>query len=238
MTDDFFRFPHTPHLAWVGDGCLRGDKMLSSGDAEALLASEVIVEEKLDGANLGFSVGPTGALQAQNRGAYLQAPFLGQFARLGSWLVLHEDALLDALGDRLIAFGEWCAARHSLRYDRLPDWWLLFDVYDRQEQRFWNTARRNELARRLSVAVVPKVRCGRLGLKQLEKLLLTDSSHYRVGHMEGIVVRQENMDWLRSRAKLVRWDFTQGLGNHWRDRAIEWNRLSYPMVRTANDASR
>ena len=31
------------------------------------------------------------------------------------------------LGDRLILFGEWCAAQHSLDYETLPDWFLAFD---------------------------------------------------------------------------------------------------------------
>ena len=61
-------------------------------------------------------------------------------------LAAHEDKLFDALGTHLVAFGEWCAARHSLDYATLPDWWMLFDVYDRQEQRFWSTTRRNAMA--------------------------------------------------------------------------------------------
>jgi hypothetical protein len=52
---DFFRFPHTPHLAWLGDPPLRHDKQLSLQEAKSLLSSEVLIEEKLDGANLGFS---------------------------------------------------------------------------------------------------------------------------------------------------------------------------------------
>ena len=31
-----------------------------------------------------------------------------------------------------------------------------------------------------------------------------------------------------ARAKLVRADFTQAIEGHWRNRAIEWNRVSYP----------
>jgi hypothetical protein len=62
---DFFRFPHTPHLAWLGEGSPRVDKVLSSREAADLLAGEVVVEEKLDGANLGISVSENGALRVQ-----------------------------------------------------------------------------------------------------------------------------------------------------------------------------
>ena len=52
----FFRFPTTPHLAWLGGGATpREDKVLTPTEAAELLAGEVVVEEKLDGANLGWS---------------------------------------------------------------------------------------------------------------------------------------------------------------------------------------
>ena len=79
---DFFRFPHTPHLAWLGSGTPRDDKVLSPAEAQMLLEEEVVIEEKLDGANLGLSIGPDGAPQAQNRGQYLIAPYAGQFLSL------------------------------------------------------------------------------------------------------------------------------------------------------------
>ena len=75
---DFFRFPHTPHLAWLGEGSPRDDKVLSPDEVTALLASDVVVEEKLDGANLGLSLAPDGRLRVQNRGQYLAQPHAGQ----------------------------------------------------------------------------------------------------------------------------------------------------------------
>ena len=146
---DFFRFPHTPHLAWLGSGTPRDDKVLSPAEAQTLLAEAVVIEEKLDGANLGLSISPDGTLWAQNRGQYLIAPYAGQFEHLGHWIDAREDALFDALGENLILFGEWCAARHSVAYDHLPDWFLVFDVYDRSVCCFWSTARRDALARSL-----------------------------------------------------------------------------------------
>jgi hypothetical protein len=78
---DFFRFPHTPHIAWLASGVPRDDKVLSPGEVAELLAGDVVIEEKLDGANLGLSVSQDGVLRAQNRGQYLLQPFHGQFAR-------------------------------------------------------------------------------------------------------------------------------------------------------------
>ena len=39
-------------------------------------------------------------------------------------------------------------------------------------------------------------------------------------------MRRESAEWCESRAKLVRADFTQAIGEHWRNRRLEWNRLA------------
>ena len=224
---DFFRFPHTPHLAWLGEGSPRDDKVLSPREVTALLADDVVVEEKLDGANVGLSLAPDSGLRAQNRGQYLAQPHAGQFARLPAWLAQHFDALRAVLTPNLILFGEWCAARHSLDYPALPDWFLLFDVYDRSAGRFWSSARRNALASRAGLVTVPQVLQGKTTVTALWQLVATKPSHYRQGPLEGVVIRRESPEWCEARAKLVRHDFTQAIDTHWRKRAIEWNRLEY-----------
>jgi len=221
----FFRFPHTPHLAWLGEGEPRDDKVLSLVEAQALLAGEVVVEEKLDGANLGFSLSPDDSLLIQNRGQYLIEPHSGQFARLTTWLSSHSDVLRNALKPNLILFGEWCAARHSLDYSALPDWFLLFDVYDRTAGNFWSTARRNVLAQATGLAMASQIFCGHISLAELKRLVSNVQSSYRDGPLEGIVVRRESADWCEARAKLVRPNFTQAITSHWRKRPIEWNRV-------------
>ena len=60
MADEFFKFPHTPHLIWLGEGHPRGDKVLSPDEADRLLREPVILEEKVDGANVGISIDERG----------------------------------------------------------------------------------------------------------------------------------------------------------------------------------
>ncbi|WP_046110835.1 RNA ligase family protein [Aquincola tertiaricarbonis] len=232
MTGDFFRFPHTPHLAWLGPAESRADKVLSSSEAASLTAHTLTVEEKLDGANLGFSLGPEGELRVQNRGTYLSEPHVGQFTRLSAWLAAHGEGIAEALLDHhdspLILFGEWCAARHSLAYTRLPDWLLLFDVFDSGAGRFWSSTRRNAMAERLGLVTTPRVAQGHFHINDLIKGLDIWPSRFRDGPLEGVVVRKESADWCEQRAKLVRADFTQAIGEHWRGRQVEWNRLATP----------
>lgn len=228
---DFFRFPSTPHLAWLGDrSALRDDKLLSAEQADALLARPVVVEEKLDGANLGLSLDADGNLRAQNRGQYLAEPYGGQFSRLSAWLGQHDQALRDILTPGLILFGEWCAARHSLDYGALPDWFLAFDVYDKTNGTFWNTQQRNSLAAEAGLTVVPRVFEGHTSPSDLLRLVAETPSRYRTGQpLEGVVVRRETALICEARAKLVRADFTQAIDEHWRSRAIEWNSVDYTL---------
>jgi hypothetical protein len=169
-------------------------------------------------------------VQAQNRGQYLQAPFAGQFARLPDWLVQAGDrvelALLDLADTPVILFGEWCAARHSLGYDHLPDWFLLFDVYDKTQGLFWSVLRRNALAEAYGFATVPCLHQGSATLDHLKAMLRETPSRYRSGSLEGVVIRHDSQDWCEARAKLVRHDFTQAIDEHWSRRRVEWNRLA------------
>jgi len=225
MNQEFFRFPHTPHIAWLGKGSPRDDKVLNPADVENLLSGEILVEEKLDGANLGISVNAQGELQVQNRGQYLIEPYSGQFSRLGAWIKQHKYALLDHLEPSWILFGEWCAARHSISYQSLPDWFVLFDVYDRKHENFWSSDRRNRLAIALGLKTVPDLYRGRANLSQLIDLLNSSQSRYRNGPPEGIVIRRQSPEWCDARAKLVRAEFTQAIEEHWRGRNIEWNKV-------------
>ena len=223
--NDLFRYPHTPHIAWLGAVDPRDDKVMSPSSVALLLADKVVVEEKLDGANLGFSIGSDGSLRAQNRGQYLLPPFVGQFARLGHWLDMHRDQLLETLGASLIIFGEWCAARHSLDYDYLPDWWLFFDVYDREAKKFWSTERRHQTAREIGVVEVPCLRRGLVKFVELNDLVTHQISRFGEEPIEGLVVRREDSAWLHQSGKLVRPSFTQSITQHWRARTMTWNRL-------------
>jgi len=222
---DFFRFPHTPHIAWLGAGMPRDDKVLAEHEVASLLSGPVSVEEKLDGANLGISIGSGNRLHFQNRGQYLTRPFTGQFSRLTAWVAQHQNTLLDELSEHLIVFGEWCAAKHSLDYQNLPDWFVMFDVYDRTEHSFWSSKRRNDLAAKLDLATVPTLHQGKINLRELKNLLDISHSRYRAGPPEGLVVRKDSDDWCTARAKLVRAEFTQAISEHWRNRKLDWNKV-------------
>lgn len=224
MKSDFSKFPSTPHL-FLPDGVhIRGDKVLSLSQRQALLSNYLFVEEKIDGANLGISFDEDGGLLTQNRGAYLQLPASGQWKKLEEWLLPRMDGLRDALVDRYILFGEWCYAQHSVFYDRLPDLFLGFDVYDKLEKKFLSTSRRDTVLSKMGVVMVPAIARGRFTVQSLAALL--GKSKYGTQSAEGLYLRHDEGDWLVDRAKLVRPAFVQSIEAHWSRSPIRLNRVT------------
>ncbi|MCX8521611.1 MAG: RNA ligase family protein, partial [Rhodoferax sp.] len=88
-----------------------------------------------------------------------------------------------------------------------------------------STSRRNALAFSLGLATVPRLLEGRFTLSQVKDALNVQQSQFRQGVLEGLVIRRESAQWCETRAKLVRPDFTQTIGEHWSRRRIEWNRM-------------
>lgn len=223
----FVRFPRTPHLAWLGPDQPRDDKVLSPADVRDFLSHPVVVEEKVDGANLGISIGPDGDLRLQNRGSYLAMDSLHpQFRPLRQWIGHHRLRLTDALTPDLVVFGEWCYATHSIHYTHLPDWFIGFDVYDRTTEKFWSVDRRDPLMAAIGLAVAPRLGEGRFDLDGLTQLL--GRSHFTDGPAEGLYVRRDHEGHLERRAKLVRAEFTQAMGEHWSRAAIRPNTRVLP----------
>jgi ATP-dependent RNA circularization protein (DNA/RNA ligase family) len=228
MTTRLHKFPSTPHLAWLGTGPVRGDKVFTSPELSSFLDQPLIVEEKLDGANLGISLAVDGELRFQNRGNWLEGKLSNQWERLRHWGANHLAALQAFLPPNHILFGEWCYARHSVTYNRLPDWFIAFDVVDCGQQRFWSTIRRDRLLAELGLAVVPQIATGRFTLAELAERLKAPGA-FSSEPREGLYLRLEGPDWLTDRAKLVRSSFTQQITEHWSSRPLEKNELAIPV---------
>jgi hypothetical protein len=225
MSESFHKFPHTPHLVWFGNGSPRDDKVLKPAEVTEFLSGEVIVEEKVDGANLGLSLGPDGRVRAQSRGNYLASGRShAQWNPLWPWLAERRAILENGLSGGLMLFGEWCYARHTVPYDALPDWFLGFDIFEPGSRRFWPVDRRNAWLHECGLASVPEVKRGRIQLKQVTPLLATSA----VGHipMEGIYLRRDNSEGLQSRAKVVSAAFKQQIEEHWTRRSVVPNHLA------------
>lgn len=224
MSDNFYKFPTTPHLVAPTECNIREDKVFTSSERAQFLMQSLLVEEKIDGANLGISYDDCGELVLQNRGSLLIPPLLGQWKKVEEWLQPRRDDLWEILGIQYILFGEWCYARHSLHYTRLPDWFIAFDLFDKKEQRFLSTLKRNSLLESISLSTAPLLGKGHYSLAELQKLLA--NSQFGDVQAEGLYLRVDNEDWLLERAKLLRTDFIQTINTHWSQGSLVTNRLS------------
>jgi ATP-dependent RNA circularization protein (DNA/RNA ligase family) len=225
MDRDFVKFPRTPHLFSLTSKPLRGDRLLSNSEAASFLEGDIVIEEKVDGANIGISVSPELTIQVQNRGAYIDRPAPAQFQPLDAWLGSRSDQLLQALGQDFILFGEWCYAVHSIRYENLPDWFIGFDIYDRVSRRFFSADRRDKVLRDLHIVPAARIATGHFSMDEVTDLVEKCLSAYGPDNLEGVYLRRESGGWLEQRAKCVRPEFMQAIADHWSSRPLSRNRI-------------
>ena len=159
----------------------------------------------------------------QNRGNYLHKPYRGQWKPLQGWLKIHQERLFDILTNKYILFGEWCYAKHSIYYDRLPDWFLAFDLYDVKKSRFLCRNKRNDLLDKTGIAIIREIAQGCFSFDEVKQLI--SQSIYNDELVEGVYLRADEGDWLKARAKLVRPQFIQQIEEHWSKKRIVMNKI-------------
>lgn len=212
-------FPSTPHLPWKPNAS-RQDKVARSDEAAVAFGFDSEWTEKIDGANLGVGFLDDGVFRARNRNHILDKAYLKetaakkQFRPVWNWGYLHRKnfAMLNQrFGYPVSVYGEWCFAVHTIRYTRLPEVFLAFDIYDLDKE-CW-------LARHISrpaledagFAVVHKLE--RPADYQAAERLCQSQSQFGDEKREGVYVAVSQDGRIVSRFKMVRSDFIRG--EHW-----------------------
>ena len=224
----FHKFPRTRHLVNLGSAT-GDDLVLSEKEVDALMSkynsSQIISEEKVDGANLGISLsGFDLEILSQNRGHYINHETHSQFKKLDDWLNQHRADLLKILFTdkqyprRYILFGEWLASSHSIAYSKLPDYFIAFDIYDRHHEQFLSRSSVQHRLKGTSIFQVPKLNIN-ITLEILKdkaaiQQLVQQRSSYVDGPIEGVYFRFSDGRFTKDRAKVVRSDFLAS-SKHW-----------------------
>src|SRR4051812_26717074 len=147
------KYPRTRHVS--GSRLQPGDEDLVQFPLADLIGRQIVVEEKIDGANCGVSFSEDAALRLQSRGHFLTGgPRERHFDLFKQWAHAHVDRFFDALGDRYVMYGEWMYAKHTVFYDALPHYFMEFDVLDLRTDQFLDTPARAALLRGLPIAPV------------------------------------------------------------------------------------
>jgi hypothetical protein len=233
--DDFVKYPRTPHL--FGSTGTADDKRLGERESAAFVADgSLIVEEKLDGTNVGVHFAPGGRLVLQCRGHEITSGMHPQYDLFKQWAAVKRGVLHERLGGRYILFGEWLYARHSVHYRALPHYFFEFDVYDKEAGAFLALGRRLELIDGTGIHTVPVVHTGPVRKDDLWALVGPSrfDSHFDnplTGRpddlMEGLYLRTERDGVVTGRAKAVRPEFVERVrqSEHWQHQAVVPNLL-------------
>jgi len=222
-----YPFPRTPHLS--GSSVADDDRTLSMKQVKELCgACEVVLQEKLDGTLAGVFFDVSDQPILQKRAGLLGSREKPQYNVFGNWVRERREALWNILSTEWVLFGEWLWQTHAIHYDRLPDYFVAFDLLDRQRSCFVPTTTVNEQLRGV-VAVAPELWRGRV--KHADELFRQINNHLSRSAfgptMEGVYVRFERGDSLVARAKFRRPGFQPG----WDARRMKRNLITIPFAR-------
>lgn len=141
--DQIYKYPRTRHLE--GSRKQSGDEDLKNVAFSVIEGKYLVLEEKVDGANCGVSFDRDGKMYLQSRGHFLNGGYgEKQFDLFKLWAGCFEEKLHLLLGDRYVMYGEWLYAKHTVFYDCLPHYFMEFDVFDKEEKKFFSTRKRRE----------------------------------------------------------------------------------------------
>ncbi len=216
-------YPKTPRYA----------QCVGTPEMKAWNKLKVVIEEKVDGANAAVHF-VDGRLTLQSRGHVLTGGARERiFERFKPWAYEREPELRRILGERYVAYGEWCYAKNRIFYDALPDYFIEFDVFDKEQGRFLTTPARQALLQGgplTSVAILHQGACH----KAPAFTSFTDVSRYKTGRwrdkykaamkgelgrhyadsetdasllMEGVYIKVEDEEQVRGRMKAPREEF-------------------------------
>lgn len=204
------------HLPWSQEQTRR-NKYLDAVEGLLFTHGEAVLMEKIDGSNV--------CLTRENLFArsHSREPEHRSFDRLKArWPQLHYR-----IPETLAIYGEWVYATHSITYDRLPDYFIMFSVLDMEAEVWLSWDDTTALADELGVEHVPVIHRGQWDRREFERE--PDGESTFGDTREGYVVRTTDAfaheDFERAMAKCVRENHVQ-TDEHWKHGSIETNTLA------------
>ena len=232
---EFVKYPRTPHL--FGSRGTSDDKHLGERESVRFLADDsLIVEEKIDGTNVGIHFAG-GELLLQCRGHQITQGMHPQYDLFKQWAMVKRGVLDERLGERFILYGEWVYAKHSIFYRELSHFFFEFDIFDKESETFLTLEARSEMLAESGIETVPVLHRGLLNRSMLESLMGASAFGSKFDHpvsgrrdnlMEGLYLRTEDDIGVTGRAKFVRPEFVEKIkqSTHWQQQMMVPNELA------------
>lgn len=207
MNSTRYKYPRTFHLPW-SEGCTSDDKKLTS--TNHFVDRQVVITEKMDGENTTIY------------NDYVHARSLDSGHHWSRSRVKELQSRLYDLPEDLRICGENLYAKHSIKYDSLPDYFLVFSIWSHQECLSW--AETVEWTQILELKTVPVLYKGIYD----ERIIKEIQSKMDFDRAEGYVIRLADSfkmrDFAKSVAKYVRKNHVQ-TDEHWMTAAPQINTL-------------
>ncbi len=212
------KYPRTPHWKDIQPFDLKDNKL--------------VLEEKMDGSQVGIKFGPSRELVLFSRGHLLNDGDL-QFDLFKQWANFKKPELYQILGNHSIMYEEWLQYLHSVYYDIFPHYFMEYDIY--QEDRWLNTESRHQLLKGsgiCSVKVIDSMDPNTVSnfksdnwRNNLSEGILSEIDNS--DNMEGIYIKIENETDTICRSKIVRNDFIRTVvtSQHWSKRQMIQNKI-------------
>jgi ribosomal protein L24 len=205
---------------------VKGKHFLSDADTKKLLGGQVVLSEKIDGANVGL-IRTKKETRLQKRSGLVGESEHEQFNALKAWSQLNYEKLNNIPQDSII-YGEWAWAKHTIYYDKLPDYFLAFAWLDTKTDTFKNWSDLEELCDKIGLKTTPFIAQGVFAKNELFDNI-PDPSACGSEKAEGLIVYNHKNGM---RGKVVREEFVKNMeeSDHWTKYNIVKNKLWKPIA--------
>lgn len=202
--------------------------MLETAELRELMAKKVVVEEKLDGANVVLWA-THHRVECSLRSGPGAMDRAGQVGPLRAWVAERTDLFRDLLADGRVLYAEWLYLAHTVHYTSLPSYLIALDLR-LPSGSFLTPDERTDACGTVGLPVPPELWRGvPRGVTTLEELL--GLSRWSQDAAEGIIIR--TADGTKPRiAKLLRFGFNPLKDGDWKkarprntlaDREASWH---------------
>ncbi len=231
MLPDFPRTQHLPYKPCV-DTRDKGSVCTEKEAAIIFNSDDTTIEEKVDGANTGMLLFEGNPI-IRNRNHLLNKAFIQrktaskmQFASIHNYFYSNMEkfeAINDKLGFPASVYGEWMYAVHGIEYDKLPDLWIPYDIYDWQEDKFLPSTVSRTILTEVGFHMPTLIHTGRVKNYEQLEAFCEEKAAWSPEKREGIYIKVNDKNKLVRRFKMVRQGFVQG--SKWSDDRILRNKV-------------
>ena len=213
-------YPRTPHLAYKPN-TQTGDVVSEDHESQIVINNPLaFFEEKIDGANCAIMCTDSGNPIIRNRtnilkkGYVKDTPAKIQFRPIWNWFYDNKkkfESLNNLFGEPVAVYGEWCLALHGIRYDRLPDYFIGFDIWIPSRDMFVRTDQTREYLREIGISIPELIYNGAIpSFQTLDMMTNGPSLFSETDKVEGVYIKIIDHEKVIKRFKFIRQDYVQG----------------------------